>query len=406
MMLLFSLRVSASKDIFYSILNGVSISKRMMSADRLGVSAVNGKVVVRLEHPDNYFLDRLASEVCAVVKAGHVEKYGPKSFQVSYFPSSGPYMLESRKKFYNIKLVRNPYYYQESSGNIHSIEFRVVPDLQTALNLYHGRDVHVIRDIPTDLIPLLKSKYGDELHEYSLLSAQYLSINHTKKGLDKREVREAISMWIDRQQLMEIMHGYGKPLLHLIPEGFSHHKPQKTQWHGFSMVKRRKMARKKMESCGYNTKKPLVCEYVYPNDLIQKRIAQYLFLSLKDLGVHIIPQTRDLNVYLGEIRSKQYETAKGSWTSPLLFQFALNLTCGHPYNITHYCNPRYDALLFKAMAEQDIHKQDLLFCNALQVQEHDAIRIPICQRYGTVLTSLKNFSSNVQDRIYYSELSV
>ena len=407
------------EDVVYSLQRGVKsfhvlcvknakdVCAGNIPKERLGIRGENNQIVVDLEYPDHFFLLTLCETECAIVKKSYLEAHGNAGLEKPHFPCTGPYMLEWRKRLHAIRLVRNPYY-KGACGNIQTIDFKVCTDFQTALNMYRNGDIHVVRDLPMDFVAGFKEKYGSEFHQYPILAAYSFVINSHVKGLDKIPIRQALSMSLDRDHLIKVVDAYGTPLYGSIPEGFHGYTPQRPLWSYWLMEERVAEAKRRLAKEGYTLKKPLTVSYTHSTSMISKRLANYLRITWKAIGVNLVPYSREGEMCLQEIRAKNFETAStGRFAlSPTIFFD--ELMCKSIHNVTHYCNPSYDELVYSGMAEKNPERRSKLLAKASLIQMEDSHQFGLFQSKGNVLVHkrIRGFVPNNQDMILFWQMSV
>ncbi len=125
---------------------------------------------------------------------------------------TGPYMLKEWAREEYIILERNRDYWEEGLPLTDELEFKVVSDDNTrALQLQAG-DIDIMMDVPFSMVSQIETDENIEIQTFPSTQIRYLLLNTQKEPLDDVNVRRAIQMAIDKQELADIVTlGYGKP---------------------------------------------------------------------------------------------------------------------------------------------------------------------------------------------------
>lgn len=107
-----------------------------------------------------------------------------------------------------------------------TVEFRVIPDINTAYNELLANNLDIVRpSIPPELIPTAKDELGDRFIEREAAGFDYLGFpTYDPRYADKR-VRQAFSMAIDREAITTaIFSGARQPAFDVIPPVIDGHR--------------------------------------------------------------------------------------------------------------------------------------------------------------------------------------
>jgi ABC-type transport system substrate-binding protein len=108
-----------------------------------------------------------------------------------------------------------------------SVEFRVVPDINTAYNELLANNLDVVRPtIPPELIATAKDELGDRFIERPAAGFTYLAFPTYDPRFEDKRVRQAFSMAIDREAITTaIFSGAREPAYDVIPPVIDGHRP-------------------------------------------------------------------------------------------------------------------------------------------------------------------------------------
>ena len=188
----------------------------------MGVRALDARTVrVELNNPTAFFLDLCAFQTLSVVPRQVIDKYGGQWLRASPLPTSGPYLLDSWRLNYKIRLRKNPSYWDAANTRTEVIDFLSVSAPNTTLNLYETGQADVIWDltsIPNELVDELKKR--PDYHSFPYLGTYFFRFNTTKKPFNDPRVRRALALAIDKQRLVaKFLHAGETAADHLVPDG-------------------------------------------------------------------------------------------------------------------------------------------------------------------------------------------
>jgi oligopeptide transport system substrate-binding protein len=119
----------------------------------------------------------------------------------------------------HVTLVKNPNYWNAANVKIDKVIYSITEDDNTAIKLFKTGDQDITYDIPSDQIEPLKKEFGDQVHVTNSTETIYFSFNLKKPPFDNAKVREALSMAIDRDTLVNkvVKGGYVMNCGYVIP---------------------------------------------------------------------------------------------------------------------------------------------------------------------------------------------
>lgn len=261
---------------------------------------------------------------------------------------TGPYSLEKLEFSKNIKLRAFENYY-DGKPKIEWISYHVVADPMTRfLMLKSGKiDVGSLdamqyeRQVKPDFFKKFKS-IEDIAHAYT-----YLGFNLRLKKFQDPRVREALSLAIDREEMVDILFmGHGQvcrgPFL---PGGIAFNKRVKAP------TPNQDRAKDLLKAAGYTAENPLRFEIATSNsNSIRPYAAQILQHQLSKVGVEVSLRVMEWQAYLNMVVfPRKFETVLLGWSlslspDPYLLWHSDNDKPG-AFNFIGYQNKKVDALI-------------------------------------------------------------
>ncbi|GAB3055046.1 glutathione ABC transporter substrate-binding protein [Virgibacillus ainsalahensis] len=124
---------------------------------------------------------------------------------------TGPFTFENWEPGQSIKLVRNEDYWGENAL-LDSVTFKVVPEDLTRIAELRSGDSHITNPLSPSDVAQIESTDGVSVQRQESSSLSYIGFNTEKEPFDDKRVRQAISMAIDKEQIIEgIYDGVGIP---------------------------------------------------------------------------------------------------------------------------------------------------------------------------------------------------
>lgn len=130
---------------------------------------------------------------------------------VDHLVSSGPFVLESWTPQQEISLVRNERFYRSGYPKLDRAVFRIVTDKTAQLNLLLGGEIDYVQQMTPDQTSRLESASDIEVDSFWGRQFNYLCWNTTHRWFRDADVRRALTMAIDRQEIIDTLYrGYAR----------------------------------------------------------------------------------------------------------------------------------------------------------------------------------------------------
>ncbi|MDB5536692.1 MAG: peptide transporter substrate-binding protein, partial [Devosia sp.] len=135
------------------------------------------------------------------------------------FIGTGPFRVTEFNAGESVVFEKNPNYYDAAAVSLDKLTFRLIPDPATALAAMEAGDVDGIEAVPAPEIPRL-SVESDAFMVVPALGTTYAFFNPAQKPLDDVRVRKALSMAIDREEIVEfVLQSADIPAMGVVPPG-------------------------------------------------------------------------------------------------------------------------------------------------------------------------------------------
>ena len=122
---------------------------------------------------------------------------------------TGPFQLSDWQSGDKIVLTKNPNYFRAKMPYLDRVEFKVIPDSTALTTSLRTGQLDLVRDIPTQLLPLLEKEQSLVPSVKNAYSFDWFALNAAKPPFNDVRVRQAINMAIDRDALGVAVYGKG-----------------------------------------------------------------------------------------------------------------------------------------------------------------------------------------------------
>lgn len=310
-------------------------------------------LVLELAEPASHFLSVLAMPVAFPM---HPDAALPDSFAgPGKFVGNGPYLLTSRKPDGPIRLRRNPLYRDADSVSIEEVEYLPIVEDETEFNMYRAGQLHVTYSVPSTQVHRLRDELPDELRIAPKLAFYYLAFDLSQAPLDDVELRKALSLAIDREQIVALIGRGELPAYGIVPPGVTGHTGASYDWAELPAGQREVLARTALANAGFGPDQPLTVTLTYDAGDIHERIALAVGSMWEQvLGVDVEFVKLEWQLYLDtRARRDEWQVMRFNWfgdyNDPMTFLEIFD--SGSPQNLPGYANDGYDRLLEQANRE-------------------------------------------------------
>jgi ABC-type oligopeptide transport system substrate-binding subunit len=397
------------------IVNARAISSGEMDPAELAVEAIDDHtLVITLAQPTPYFLSLLTHASTFPVHPGSVAEHGAAFTRPGTLLSNGAYKLEAWEPGSVLKLSRNEQYWNNAATAIDRVNHHVVTQEMTELSRYRAGEIHITGAIPPDSFEQLRQERPAEMNIAPYIGVFYLGFNLSKPPFkDNPQLREALSMAIDRDVLVANITGRGEaPAYSWVPPGVANYEPRRFTYADESQDERNGHARRLLAEAGYGPDNPLQIELRYNTSDTQQRIALAVQAMWREaLGVETTLINEEFQVLLANMRAAEItQVFRSSWIGDYndAHTFLNILQTGNPSNTPLYASEEFDELMQKAAAQVDPKARRLYLEEAERVLLTDHPVIPIYFYVSKHLVSpdVIGWEDNVLDYHYSQHLSL
>ncbi|MCA9135958.1 MAG: peptide ABC transporter substrate-binding protein [Planctomycetales bacterium] len=341
-----------------------------------GAQAIDDKTfVVRLNNSVPYFLNLVAWYPSFPVQKNCVETYGsPMWTKTENIVTNGPFKLQFRRLRDRIRAEKNPDYWNAKNVSFKTVDFVSLESQNTALNMYETGQLHWIYQLPTSVMEDLEVR--DDYHSAPKLSVYFYKLNNDVPPLDDIRVRQAISMAIDRKQIVQqVTKGGEQPAYSVVPPGIAGYKGAE------GLKENVQRAQQLLAEAGFPQGRgfPKI-SLLYNTSERHRPVAEVLQQQLQNnLNIKVEIKNMEWGSFVETVQQEKYEMARYGWVGdyPDPNTFLDLWVSDNPQSNTNWSNPEYDGLLKSASGELDPAKRMELLRQAETILATELPIIPI-----------------------------
>ncbi|WP_193708273.1 peptide ABC transporter substrate-binding protein [Alkalibaculum sporogenes] len=392
-----------------------------VTMDDFGARAIDDKTIeITLIAPTPYFLELCAYPTYFPVREDIVEDNDSWTINPDTYITNGPYKLESWTHNSEMIYVKNENYYKYKDLGPDQIKFVLMTDANAVLAAFQNGDILFSDDMPNEEIDAWREK--PEFNIEGELGTYYISFNTEKEPFDNFKVRQALSLAIDRNFIVEQIGRAGQqPAPAFIPTGLTDADVTKefrdVGGDYYSVAKgdyekNLREAKKLLAEAGYPEGKGFPkFEYMYnPEGSTHALIGQALQDMWKELGIECTLVDQEWNTFLQIRQDGNYQVARNGWGAdyddPITFIDMFLSNSGH--NNSQWKNAEYDKIVNKIKNSFDTEERFELMHEAEDLLMQEAPIAPIFYYVDIFLKSekLEGFYSSPLGFKYFMYSSV
>jgi len=170
------------------------------------------EVTFTLSDPVAAFLNNMAMPMFAIHSPTAVQTHGANygTPDVGYV-CTGPYMFESWVSDSQVVLQRNPNYWNEIPGNVDTIVFKIIPDAAARLAALQAGQIDAFEGPNVEDLETIEAADDMYLMFRPSFNVFYLAFNYRIKEFRDPLVRQAISLAINRQEIVDAFYAAAIP---------------------------------------------------------------------------------------------------------------------------------------------------------------------------------------------------
>lgn len=323
------------------------------------------------------FISYLAIPMFGIASPAAIQKYGADFGQNPV--GTGPFKFDSWTKNDKITLTANKDYYVKGQPYLDKVIYRVIPDNSARVTALQSGEVDMIDGMNPDDAKSLESNNQYQVVKRPSFNVGALNFNTQMKPFDNAKVRQAVSMAINKKELVNAFYGgYAQTAKNPIPPSLWGYN-DKIKDYKYDV----KEAKKLLAEAGFpNGFKTEIWTMSNPRPYMPQpvKIAEAIQADLAKIGIDAQVKTFEWATYLQKTSNGEDPMALYGWTGvmadPDNFLFpnlsATNAVKPTASNRAFYVNQDFTNLLQQARVTFDQNKRIELYQKAQDIFHQDA----------------------------------
>ena len=362
-----------------------------------GVRVVDERTIeITIDQAKSYFLAKLTYPTAFVVDRENIEASPKNWFRRPN--GTGPFQLAEYEVGETILLTRNDGYHL---GAPHLGEVELILSGGTSRLMYENDEIHLAGVGLADLDSILDPSHSlnaELLRAPPSFSVQYIGLNVNEPPLDDPNVRQALNMAIDKQEIASIVLGdLVVPANGILPPGFPAYNAE-IEGYSFEPLKARELLEESKYGDDLENIPPITI--TTPGSFganVSLDMEVVLQMWERHLGITAEFQQTEFATFLKDLHKRRFQMFDIGWIAdypdPENFLDIL-FHSESSNNHTNYNNPEVDRLLVEARVETDEFARHALYNRIEQLILDDAPWIPLWysgERYTLVKPSVRDY---------------
>lgn len=339
---------------------------------------------LHLHHPVPYLPDLVAHSSWFPVHQATIEAHGAMDQRGSRWTrpgnlvGNGPFRLTAWKPNQFISVTRTPTYWDADKIHLNEIRFYPIESTASEEAAFRSGQLHLTTGVPIDKLAAYRTDpaMNQFLHQHTILATYYYRFNVRKPPLDDVRVRRALSLAIDREQLVsKVTLGGQVPARNLTPPGIADYVA------GDLISGDAAEARRLLAAAGFPEGKGFpAMEILFNTSDGHRRIAEAIQqMWQQELGIDVGLYNQEARVQSDSMREGNYTIARMAWVGDYLdpSTFLKLMTSDSGNNQTGWTHPDYDRLVAEAKQTVDQAERYQLYREAEQILIDESPIAPI-----------------------------
>jgi oligopeptide transport system substrate-binding protein len=393
-------------NMLFHLKNGEEYNKgKVTDFAQVGARAVDDRtLVLTLWHPLPYLPHIASHQAWFPVHRATIEKFGKIDQRGSLWTrpgnivGNGPFVLAEWKPNQVIRVTKSPTYWDRDAVRLKEVNVYPIENETTEEAAFRSGQLHITAQVPIEKIAAYQKLPDKLLYQETQLSTYFYRFNVTKPPLNDVRVRRALSMVIDRQQIVErVSKGGQEPANNLTPPniaGFTARSKTVTDIPG---------AQKLLAEAGFPGGAGFPhLELLYNTTEGHRKIAEAIQqMWRKHLGIDVGLYNQEAKVWQDTMRQMNYQIGRYAWGGDYLdpSTFLDLFETGNGNNLTGFSNAEYDGLIRQARITADNTKRYEIFqrCEDILTAESPIAPIYFYKRNVLMRPELKGWYGNLLD---------
>lgn len=391
------LTLSEYSKVLYPIRNArnVNFDPENNPPETLGVTALDERTLrIDLEFPAPYLPGLLTHYTTFPLPAHVVERFGDAWIQPQNIQTNGAYTLVNWRANDFVHLRRNPNFWDNENVCIDEVFFYPMVDNAAAERRVRNGEMDVNADFAGQNLEFLRQQIPDYVRVHPYMGLTYFSFNTAIEPFNDARVRNALSMAIDREFIVnEIRRSGEDPAYSFVPPTIADYpSTARMSWADLSMDERRARARELLEEAGFGPDNPLRFTFGYRTSGDNPRVAPVVQRDWAEIAPWVRAEIvgAEAQIHYANMRAGDFEVGDGGWIADYndVYNFLfLGESRSIPMNYSRFTNAEFDERVALANQQLDLEARGRMMAEAEQILLDEQPVMPIHYLVNRALVS-------------------
>lgn len=320
----------------------------------------NYTVVFNLSEPNAPFLGTIASGWSAIlpkslIDSGHDFDSEPVG--------TGPFKFVEWVRDNKIILEKNENYWMSGLPKVDNVEMYIIPETSVQVQSLMAGQVDVVFIVDSDSLPMIETNKDIHIEENLTALILVMAMNCESPALKDVRVRQAINYAIDKQKILDIAYGGGKPINTFMDRSNAYYND--VEYYSYNPEKAKALLKEAGVDPNYEY------ELFLPQNYALHVTAGEMYQEmLSNVGLNVKIQLVDWSTWLSDVyKGHNYDFTVIGHTGKLDPDGTLNGYGGGKY--VSWYNDRTDELLKEAVVTIGYENRKPLYDEALDIMAKD-----------------------------------
>ncbi|MDY7579771.1 ABC transporter substrate-binding protein [Herbaspirillum sp. RTI4] len=320
---------------------------------------------IELTAPFAPFLSILTDRAGMMSSPTAIKKFGDD--YINNPVGTGPFIYKGRLKGSSLTLEKNPNYWQPGLPKADQIVYKIMSDVNVAFNNLRSGQVDITNRFPYKELSNISAGGKYLVINKPSMGFRGFYFNTSRPPFDKKEVREAIDILIDRNVIGKVVYnGAVSP---------SHSPFSKAQFaYGPSdLPPKVDLARAKALLKSVGKEGGFSFHLILPTTPEELQVGQMLQGMLRPAGISVVLEKAELATQIETGKTGNYEALMVGWSGrpdPDQNIYDFVVTNGS-LNYSKFGTKEIDTLMMQARVESDVAKRKATYDQAMQILAHE-----------------------------------
>ena len=354
---------------------------KLTDFNKVGIKAKDDYTLeIVLSKPAAYFDKTLVLPIYFPLNEKAFAEFGDKyATEANKSVYSGPYIIKEWIHDNKVVLEKNPNYWNTANTKIDTLTALMVPDFEAATNLFENKELDLTK-ISVEKMESYKDK--PELLKVPNGRVYYLGFNSTHPVLKNKKVRQALSLALNRDELVnQVLNGAGIKGSGMVANGMKGVTGDFRDENGNLYEKYKDVEVKKLFDDGLKelgmTPDQVKLTLIVDEKGTGKKEGEFYQAQWKEkLGIDVAVEVLTYKERLSRGKEGNFEIIRYAWGpdyADAMTYLEIFLSTSEGLNIGKYNNPEYDRLVLDGQVNQDEKARVTSMQNAEKILIEDFI---------------------------------